>query len=159
MNQNGRSRKSGSSSWLRTITLWAASWRYVAARRYTTFIGRARKSAPRKIGRGWYIMNPPRLSSASTTSSHRQIFRPARRSLTGRLEWKVKVSLLLRAAPDQCDAVSLFERGRRSSTKYIVTRRSPDYLSKFETLRRESGAGIGRGFICLESVLFFFKLE
>lgn len=109
MNRSGRFRKLGSSSWLRTTTSLAASWKYVVARRYMTFIGEARRSAPKKISRGWYIMSLPRLSSASTTFSHRQISRPARRSLTDRLEWKVK--LLHYSTSDQRDAISLFQEG------------------------------------------------
>lgn len=96
-NRNGKSRRSGSSSWLRPSTSWAANWKYVAAHRYTTFIGRARKWAPRRIGHGSYTTNRPRLSSASTTCNHRRIFRPVRRNPTGKLGWKVKASSLLLA--------------------------------------------------------------
>lgn len=83
-----------------------------------TFIGRAQRSAPRRIGPAWYTMNRPRPSSASTTCNHRRIFRPVRRNLTGKLGWKV-VSLLLLIA-----FVCNFIIWKKLSDKYVLNQLS-----------------------------------
>lgn len=88
-NRSGRSPRSAFSSSLRTSTSPAGSWRYGAAPRSTTFTGRARRSAPRRTGPGWYTTSPPRPSSASTICNRRRTSRPGRRNLTAMLGWKV----------------------------------------------------------------------
>lgn len=139
-NRSGKSRRLGSSFWLRPSTSWPANWKYVAAHRYTIFIGRARRSAPRRIGRGWYITSRPRLSSASTTCNRRRIFRPVRRNPTGKSEWKVKLLrfFLLRG----------FTLSKGVIRNKYVSRAVPAYLSKFEIPREFQTRTSAREFVC-----------
>lgn len=87
---SGTFHRSAFSSSLRTTISRGASWKYDAAPPYTTFTGRAPRSAPRRTNRGWYTTNQRRPSSVSTTYSRHPTSRPARRNPMDTLESKVK---------------------------------------------------------------------
>lgn len=89
---SGRFPRSAFNFSLRTSISPEASWKYVAAPRYTIFTGRAQRSASRKTGhrRRWYNTSQLRPLWVSTIYNHHPTSRPVRRNLMAMLEWKVK---------------------------------------------------------------------